>query len=127
MTTFQHPATVQLPATDPDALTRLERFGGIKLLDEMIALFLENARDRLAAAAAGLDAGDAAAIENAMHALKSSAAQLGALRLSRLCEQAETIARGGTHTESAPVLDQCREELVRVSAWLAGMRAQRSG
>ena len=94
MTTFQHPGMVQLPATDPDALARLERFGGFKLLDEMIALFLENARDRLAAAATALGAGDTLAIENAMHSLKSSSAQLGALRLSRLCEQAEVIARG---------------------------------
>ena len=46
MTTFQQPGTLELPATDPDALTRLERFGGIKLLDEMIALFLVNARER---------------------------------------------------------------------------------
>ena len=127
MTTFQQPGTLELPATDPDALTRLERFGGIKLLDEMIALFLLNARERLTAAATGLGAGDAAAIENAMHSLKSSSAQLGALRLSRLTEQAETIARSGTLTECAPVLEQCREELARVGAWLTGMRAERSG
>ena len=126
MTTFQQPGTLELPATDPDALTRLERFGGIKLLDEMIALFLVNARERLTAAATGLAAGDAAAIENAMHSLKSSSAQLGALRLSRLSEQAETIARGGRLSDSAPVLEQCREELARVDAWLAGMRAGRS-
>ena len=127
MTTFQQPGTLELPATDPDALTRLERFGGIKLLDEMIALFLVNARERLTAAATGLAAGDAAAIENAMHSLKSSSAQLGALRLSRLSEQAETIARSGTLSECAPVLEQCREELARVGVWLTGMRAERSG
>jgi len=127
MTTSQHPGTLELPATDPDALTRLERFGGIKLLDEMIALFLLNARERLTVAVTGLGPGDAAAIENAMHSLKSSSAQLGALRLSRLSEQAETIARVGTLTECAPVLEQCHEELTRVDAWLTGIRAERSG
>ena len=127
MSTFQHSGTVQLPATDPDALTRLERFGGTKLLDEMIALFLENARARLSAATAGLDAHDAEAIETAMHSLKSSSAQLGALRLSRLCQQAETIARDGTPTGIAGVLDECRDELARVQTWLAGERAERSG
>ena len=86
MSTFLHTDTVELPATDRDALTRLERFGGIRLLDEMIGLFLGIAPERLAAAAAGLDQGDAVATENAMHALKSSSAQLGALRLSRLAE-----------------------------------------
>ena len=127
MSTFQDSGTVQLRATDPDALTRLERFGGLKLLDEMIALFLENARERLAAAMAGLDADDAAAVEHAMHSLKSSSAQLGALRLSRLCEQAETIARGGTVAGIADQLEQCRDELARVGAWLADERAERSG
>jgi two-component system, sensor histidine kinase and response regulator len=125
MSTFQFSDKVQLPATDRDALTRLERFGGIRLLDEMIALFLENARARLTAAAVGLDEGDFSAIENAMHSLKSSSAQLGALGLSRLCEQAETIARGGTLTGIAGLLDECREELARVSAWLAGVRSER--
>jgi two-component system sensor histidine kinase/response regulator len=125
MSTFRHSDTVQLPATDRDALTRLERFGGVKLLHEMIALFLENARERLAAAAAGIEAGDAGATENAMHSLKSSSAQLGALRLSRLCEQAETIARGGTLPGLAARLDECRDELARVDAWLAGVRAER--
>jgi hypothetical protein len=48
--------SLELPATDPDALTRLERFGGVKLLDEMIALFLLNARERITAAATGLGA-----------------------------------------------------------------------
>ena len=125
MSTLRHFDTVQLPATDRDALTRLERFGGVKLLDEMIALFLENARERLAAAAAGLDAGDAVATENAMHSLKSSSAQLGALHLSRLCEQAESIAHRGTLTEIAGLLAQCREELARVGTWLEGVRAER--
>ena len=125
MGTFQYADTVQLPAIDREALTRLERFGGIKLLHEMIALFLENARERLATAADGLDAGDAGATENAMHSLKSSSAQLGALRLSRLCEQAETIARGGTLRGMAALLDECRDELARVDAWLAGVRSER--
>lgn len=124
MSTFQHSDTVQLPATDRDALTRLERFGGTKLLHEMIALFLENARVRLAAAAAGVDRGDPAMTENAMHSLKSSSAQLGALRLSRLSEQAESIARGGTLVGVGNLLDECRDEFARVEAWLAGVRAE---
>jgi HPt (histidine-containing phosphotransfer) domain-containing protein len=126
MTTFQHPGTFELPATDPDALTRLERFGGIKLLDEMIALFLLNARERLTVAATGLGAGDAAAIENAMHSLKSSSAQLGAARLSRLCEQGETIARDGRLAGLDALLEECGDELSRVERWLANVRAERS-
>lgn len=124
MTTSTDGAPTELPATDRDALARLERFGGRKLLHEMIALFLAIAPERLAAAGAGVGAGDASAVENALHSLKSSSAQLGALRLSRLCEQGESIARGGTVEGAATVLDESRSELRRVEAWLASVRAE---
>ena len=114
-----------LPATDFHALARLERFGGRKLLNEMIALFLESARDRLAAAAAGVAAADAAATENALHALKSSSAQLGASRLSRLCEEGESLARAGTLVSMVELLDASREELSLVEAWLNKVREER--
>jgi HPt (histidine-containing phosphotransfer) domain-containing protein len=116
--------TTELPATDPDALARLERFGGRKLLHEMIALYLENAPGRLAAAAAGVVAGDPIATENALHSLKSSSAQLGALKLSRLCEAGEAIARGGSLTGIAELIDDGRRELAVVEAWLGGVRAE---
>ena len=117
-------APTELPATDRDALARLERFGGRKLLHEMIALFLAIAPERLAAAGAGVGAGDASVTENALHSLKSSSAQLGALRLSRLCEQGESVARGGSVEGVAALLDESRSELRRVEAWLASVRAE---
>lgn len=117
--------TTELPATDPDALARLERFGGRKLLHEMIALYLESAPDRLEAAAAGVAAGDAIAAENALHSLKSSSAQLGALKLSRLCETGEAIARGGSLTGLAELIVDGRHELTAVERWLAGVRTER--
>lgn len=113
----------ELPSTDPEALARLERFGGRKLLHEMIALFLASAPERLAAATVGVGAGDASAAENALHSLKSSSAQLGALRLSRLCEQGEAVAREGTIETVAALLEESRSELRRVAAWLATVRA----
>lgn len=126
MSTFPGTDTLQLPATDRDALTRLERFGGHKLLDEMIALFLAMAPERLGVAEAGLSRGDSAAAENALHSLKSSSAQLGASRLSRLCEQGETIARGGRMAGLDELLEECREELGRVRTWLASVQAERT-
>jgi HPt (histidine-containing phosphotransfer) domain-containing protein len=112
-----------LPPTDAEALARLERFGGAKLLHEMIALFLANAPGRLDAAATALAAGDATGAENALHSLKSSSAQLGALRLSRLCEQGEAIARGGRLDGIDLLIAHGREELARVEAWLTTVRA----
>lgn len=111
-----------LPATDPEALRRLERFGGQKLLHEMIALFLENAPARLLAASSATSSGDVIAAENALHSLKSSAAQLGALQLSRFCEQGESIARSGSLEGVSEVIQASRAELERVQRWLCQVR-----
>ena len=52
------------PPSIREALTRLERFGGRKLLREMIALFLQIAPGRLDAARAAVAAGDVTAAED---------------------------------------------------------------
>ena len=74
------------PTTDDASLERLRRFGGGKLLGEMIALFLLAAPERINAARLGLSAHDVKATEMALHALKSSSAQLGAMKMQRLSE-----------------------------------------
>ena len=125
MSTATSSGTTDLPPLDPEALTRLERFGGAKLLHEMIALYLESAPERLGAAEAGLAAGDPIATENALHSLKSSSAQLGAARLSRLCEEGEMIARSGTVAGIASLIESSRDELARVEAWLDEVRVAR--
>jgi len=111
----------ELLALDPEALDRLKRFGGGKLLREMIALFLVAAPERLAAARAGVDAANASEMEMALHSLKSSSAQLGALRMQRLSEKGELLARSGSAdlTDVVRVLvKDLEEEFVRVRAWL---------
>jgi len=126
MTPVSDTDTIQLPATDPEALARLERFGGVKLLNEMIALFLDIAPGRLSTAADGLDRGDAPTVEDALHSLKSSSAQLGAPRLSRLCEQGESVAHRGSLDGLGALLAECRDELGRIEAWLTSVRAERT-
>lgn len=107
-----------LPANDPAALDRLRRFGGGKLLVEMIRLFLESAPQRVAAMRAGLTNGDSESVERALHSLKSSAAQLGALRLQRLAERGERLAKGGTLDAVSAQLPQLEQELAHVNEWL---------
>jgi HPt (histidine-containing phosphotransfer) domain-containing protein len=110
-------------ALDPDALTRLRKFGGARLLNEMVALYLDSAPGRLAAAEAGLASGDMSASEDSLHSLKASSAQLGAMRLARLCEQGEAIAHRGDLRGLPAVLAASREELERVEEWLDSARA----
>jgi HPt (histidine-containing phosphotransfer) domain-containing protein len=111
-------------ATDQSALDRIKRFGGAKLLADMIALFLVAAPERVAAARTATDAGNADGAEQALHALKSSAAQLGALRMQRLSEQGEQKARAGSTVGLAGIVSELEDELPRVRDWLTRARDQ---
>ena len=110
--------TPSLPALDITALTRLERFGGKKLLREMIQLFQKAAPERIASARAAVGTGDVPAAELALHSLKSSSAQLGAVRLGRLSEEGEILTRAGTLDGVDEIVRQLEDELVRVQEWL---------
>ena len=112
----------ELPSTDQAALDRLKRFGGGKLLGEMISLFLSAAPDRIGAARAGVDARDAVAAEMALHSLKSSSAQLGALRMQRLSEHGEAIARTGDLEGVDHVVRELEAEFPHVHRWLERAR-----
>src|SRR5690349_19397525 len=115
---------MSLPATDATALDRLRRFGGDRLLGQMIDLFLAAAPERIEAASRARASGDAEGAERALHSLKSSAAQLGALRMQRLSEQGEQRARAGLLDEVAQVTSALNEELARVRDWLLDAREQ---
>ena len=112
----------RLPDTDTAALDRLKRFGGGKLLREMIALFLAAAPERIDAARSAGSRGDASAVEAALHSLKSSSAQLGAMRMQRLSEVGEHRARGGSVEELPHLVSELDQEFARVREWLTRAR-----
>jgi HPt (histidine-containing phosphotransfer) domain-containing protein len=111
-----------LPATDASALDRLRRFGGGKLLGEMIALFLVAAPERVGVARTGHERGDAPAVELALHSLKSSAGQLGAMRLQQLSERGERLAKVGMLDGMPILMQEMEQELARVREWLIKAR-----
>lgn len=80
---------------DADALGRLRRFGGDRLLRDMARVFVDEMPLRIQRAWSALGAGDASALEYAVHMMKSSAGQFGAVELQRLCAEAESLARAG--------------------------------
>jgi HPt (histidine-containing phosphotransfer) domain-containing protein len=101
---------------DLDALKRLERFGGLKLRVELTTLFLEEAPARVASALAAVAAGNVEAVRAMAHMLKSSAGQMGALRVQYLCERLEAQELPPDPTRALSELD---EEIARYSEWLA--------
>lgn len=109
-------------ATDDAALDRLRRFGGGKLLNEMIGLFVTTAPDRIQAARTGVETANVGAAEMALHSLKSSSAQLGAMQMQRLSERGELLARSGTLDGVGRIVADLEEEFARVQTWLGRSR-----
>ena len=81
---------------DQSALDRLRDWGGEKLLRQMIRLFLENAPARMAQIREGLSEGDVKESEKGAHSLKSSAANVGALRVRDIAANMERALRSST-------------------------------
>lgn len=99
------------PLIDEAALDRLRGFGGDKLLHGMIELFVRNAPARAADAREALDCGDAAALRSALHALKSSAGQLGAVSVHEACIAGEELASRGELNACAPHVQRIETDL----------------
>jgi HPt (histidine-containing phosphotransfer) domain-containing protein len=106
------PAQTALPTLDLDTLNALRALGegdSADVLSELITLFLDDTPRLLAEARAAVEAGDAQVLQRAAHTLKSSGASLGALPLSALCAELETMGR-----ESQ--LEGAKEKAARVEA-----------
>ena len=104
-----------IPRADPLALARLNRWGGDKLVAEMGALFRREVPTRIGAARRAVHEGHCEAAERAAHSLKSSCAQLGALRMRALAEQVEILSSQRTLGPVTALLDRLEGEF---TAWL---------
>ena len=97
------------------AVAKLHQLGGSEFVRRMIDMFFDYAPKRLAAAQTALLAGDLPGVEKSVHPLKSSAGQLGAVRIQELAAQIEKMAME-RRVEALPAL------LAELDASLAGIR-----
>jgi len=102
---------------DPEAFVRLREWGGDVLLGKMVALFRENGPQRMEEIERGLEEGNASRVEHGAHALKSSAGNLGAERLRRLCQLVEDAGEGGRVDDARALHPLLRE------AWTQTLQA----
>ena len=84
------------PVLDGVALDRLRRIGGADLVRRMVQLYLDGGPDRVRSVREGAAAGNSSAVERAAHSMKSSAGNLGAIRLQHIAEAVEAAAAAGT-------------------------------
>ena len=74
-----------------------------------MTVYLDSSLGLLRQVEQGLIAGDADAMRRAAHSLKSSSANVGAEKLSKLFLELEVMGRDGLLTAAMPVLDETRQ------------------
>ena len=102
-----------------DELARVTTNGRPELLANVIDLYLVESPKLLLKLSQAAKAGDAPEIVRMAHSLKSSSANVGAMALSRYCEQAEKSARRADIEEARLVSAEIAAEHGRVQAALA--------
>ncbi len=92
-----------------DILERLEGWGGPKLVNEMIRLFLESGPTRMDQIRTVLEDGGLDQPERGAHSLKSSAANLGAEHVQRIANEIEIAASAGEAQRTRELLPDLEE------------------
>jgi HPt (histidine-containing phosphotransfer) domain-containing protein len=119
--TARRPAAAGHPgadALDPRALATirsLDHSGDGAVLQHVIGIYLKNATSLVAAMRSAADAGDAGALGNAAHALKSSSLYVGAARFGALCREIEAAARDDPPAIPAALVAAAESEYLRAS------------
>ncbi len=103
---------------DSQALERLYRLGGEKLVLGMIVAFLGTTPVRVREARAAAAAGDLVPLGRAMHSLKVTAANFGARRLPPLAARLEQAALAGDAAAVAAELEEMTASLDELVARL---------
>ena len=106
---------------DPGALEQLRALGsdgGGDLIRRVVDTFLESSNEIVRTLRDALKAKDPEAMASAAHKLKSSSAQVGAVRLSALCKDLEARGREGSMAGAQELVDDLSGELEAVGEWL---------
>jgi len=93
---------------DQSAIARiraLQREGSPPVLQRVIGIYLDAAPKLIVDIREAVERRDALRLQRAAHSLKSSSANLGALTLSELCKELESMGRLGQHEGAAHKLD----------------------
>jgi CheY-like chemotaxis protein/HPt (histidine-containing phosphotransfer) domain-containing protein len=76
-----------------DDLRSQQRVGAPNILDKLINLYFNDSPNHIDNMRKAVVTGDAVELSTAAHSFKSSSANLGALKLTELCQQMETLGR----------------------------------
>lgn len=112
---------VAAPALDQQRIAILRELGpadGRGLLPEAAGAFRRDLPARVGALRAGVKDHDGPALAQAAHALKGSAANIGAAAVAGICAELEELGRHGTPGSGSPLLRRLEDELQRLDVEL---------
>ena len=104
---------------DPETLVRLRQLGGDSLIQKLVTVFGEYTRDRVQDAVTAGQSGDLDAVARAAHSVRSSAGNVGALRLLEAATALEHTARAGQTTPIPALVSELHTAFVATRAYLA--------
>jgi len=99
-------------------LLELDPSGKNQLLERVIKMFSASVDKYVAQLEDAWRAGDLKGVKDTAHTLKSSSANLGALKLSQCCVEIESVIRDQTGDDLRPLLDDLRTQAARVQVAL---------
>ena len=122
-TVVRHPRyDAQLPVVDPDCLERLHALSqGDNFLVEVLSDFIEDTESLVDQLDWAVKAGDERAFRDTAHALRSSAAYIGAKRLVDLCQGWRGVTRDDVQRDGTEHLERLRAEFARLRGSLIGI------
>jgi signal transduction histidine kinase/DNA-binding response OmpR family regulator/HPt (histidine-containing phosphotransfer) domain-containing protein len=105
------------PVLDDSVLAPLEAFtknGGVDVVANLINVYLQDSGPKVSTLEDAAKALDFSCIGDTAHSLKSSSANVGAMRLSSLCAEVERAARNGTEAGLEGRIGQLAREYTAV-------------
>lgn len=112
---------------DDNALSSIREIGGEELLSKLIELFNDYVAGRIAAAKEAAQRQDWTGVQDAVHPIKSSAANLGATRVREIARQIEQLARLKDSARIPALLADLESSFVTARAELQRKRGQIAG
>jgi len=105
----------QIKSVNADIIENLKSLGGMELLAELHTVFISTSEPIIADLHKAIAAGDALAVQDKAHSLKSSSGNMGALQLSQICLQLEKMGQAKDLTQAKAVAQSLDQEFKQVS------------
>ena len=107
-----------------DNLHALQRVGAPNILGKLINLYFNDSPNHIDSMRKAVATGDAVGLSTAAHSFKSSSANLGALKLTELCQQMETLGRERVLASAEELLVEIEAEHTAVCDYLAAIQKE---